>query len=75
MRHRQTIKLAGNASPLANYAFSAAFQKFASQCHQTQMDTPQNLPSRLQRIQALEAKANQTRFRKQIDIRTFAYHA
>jgi len=25
-------------------------------------------------IQALEAKAKQTRFRKQIDIRTFAYH-
>jgi hypothetical protein len=25
-------------------------------------------------IQILEAKANQTRFRKQIDIRTFAYH-
>jgi hypothetical protein len=25
-------------------------------------------------IQALEAQANQTRFRKQIDIRTFAYH-
>jgi hypothetical protein len=24
--------------------------------------------------QALEAQANQTRFRKQIDIRTFAYH-
>ena len=26
-------------------------------------------------IQALEAKAKQTRFRKDIDIRTFAYHA
>src|SRR5262245_20427205 len=26
-------------------------------------------------IQALEAQANKTRFRKQIDIRTFAYHA
>jgi len=25
-------------------------------------------------IQTLEAKAKQTRFRKQIDIRTFAYH-
>ena len=25
-------------------------------------------------IQALETKAKQTRFRKQIDIRTFAYH-
>ena len=25
-------------------------------------------------IQALEAKAKQTHFRKQIDIRTFAYH-
>jgi hypothetical protein len=25
-------------------------------------------------IQTLEAKANQSRFRKQIDIRTFAYH-
>ena len=25
-------------------------------------------------IQALEAKAKQTRFRKQIDIRTFGYH-
>ena len=25
-------------------------------------------------IQALEAQANQTRFRKDIDIRTFAYH-
>jgi hypothetical protein len=25
-------------------------------------------------IQALEAQAKQTRFRKQIDIRTFAYH-
>jgi hypothetical protein len=25
-------------------------------------------------IQALEAKAKQTRFRKEIDIRTFAYH-
>jgi hypothetical protein len=26
-------------------------------------------------IQALEAKAKQTRFRKDIDIRTFAHHA
>jgi hypothetical protein len=25
-------------------------------------------------IETLEAKANPTRFRKQIDIRTFAYH-
>jgi hypothetical protein len=25
-------------------------------------------------IQALEAQAKQTRFRKEIDIRTFAYH-
>jgi len=25
-------------------------------------------------VQALEAKAKQTHFRKQIDIRTFAYH-
>jgi hypothetical protein len=25
-------------------------------------------------IQALEAQANQTRFRQRIDIRTFAYH-
>jgi hypothetical protein len=25
-------------------------------------------------VQALEAKAKQTRFRKEIDIRTFAYH-
>jgi hypothetical protein len=31
-------------------------------------------PNRGRPIQILEAKANQTRFRKQIDIRTFAYH-
>jgi hypothetical protein len=41
---------------------------------QAKMDTPQNLPRIRNEIQALEAKAKQTRFRKDIDIRTFAYH-
>jgi hypothetical protein len=34
----------------------------------------QNVSTYSQRGPNLETKANQTRFRKQIDIRTFAYH-
>ena len=39
-----------------------------------QMDAPRTYQRICNEIQALEAKAKQTRFRKQIDIRTFGYH-
>jgi hypothetical protein len=38
------------------------------------MAAPQDVSTIRNEIQALEAQANQTRLRKQIDIRTFAYH-
>jgi hypothetical protein len=38
------------------------------------MDAPHNYQRMRHQIQALEAQAKQTCFRKEIDIRTFAYH-
>jgi hypothetical protein len=41
---------------------------------QAQMDTPQDLPTLRNEIQALEAKAKTRRFRKPLSTRLFAYH-
>jgi hypothetical protein len=72
---RSTIKSAANGSPLANYASnSAACQTLANHCRQSpKWKHKKRYHDLRNHVQALETKANR-RFRKEIDVRTFAYH-
>jgi hypothetical protein len=67
--------VASGSGPQNCASSSVARLTFANQCHQSPKWMRRRTYLRIRNeIQTLEAKANQTRFRKQIDIRTFAYH-